>query len=123
MATILNCNKEDMILAIRRNKQTKAAERYEWVARPEEEVKQRIAELNVKDDESFYEICADPDMRALLPLPLSRRQHDINDIVDRLETLRYEVQDLSSSVDELDDTTKQILRDCEKVLQTEADDD
>ena len=31
MATILNSNKEDMILAIRRNKQTRAAERYECV--------------------------------------------------------------------------------------------
>ncbi len=123
MAIILNSNKEDMILAIRRNKQTRAAEHYEWVAQPEETVKQRITEINAKDDEIFYEICTDPDMRALLPLPLSRRQHDINDIIDRIETLCYEVRDLSSSVDELDDTTKQILRDCEKVLQTEADDD
>ena len=75
--------KDDCVLCILRDKYTKKAKRYEWVPNNRVEVEERIKEINQTRKNEYYEICDDEEFRTLLPLPLSQRQRDINDIFQK----------------------------------------
>ena len=87
-----NITKSDCILCILRDKETKKAKRFEWTSHKREEVDERVKEINGTRKDEYYEICDDEDFRTLLPLPLSQRQYDLNDICRELKDLNDTLQ-------------------------------
>lgn len=109
--------KDDCVLCILRDKYTKKAKRYEWVPNNRVEVEERIKEINQTRKNEYYEICDDEEFRTLLPLPLSQRQRDINDIFQKLrdigQDLRYreiEISQMRNLIDEMNEKLDEYVR-------------
>lgn len=109
--------KDDCVLCILRDKYTKKAKRYEWVPNNRVEVEERIKEINQTRKNEYYEICDDEEFRTLLPLPLSQRQRDINDIFQWLrdigQDLRYresEISQMRNLIDEMNEKLDEYVR-------------
>lgn len=111
--------KDDCVLCILRDKATKKAKRYEWSPFNLEATKAQVEKINATRKDEYYEICEDEELRNLCPLPLSRRQQDLNDIYEMLRSARRDLQniedDLSSAVNYIDDIQESV----EKFLKTE----
>lgn len=111
--------KDDCVLCILRDKATKKAKRYEWSPFNLEATKEQVEKINATREDEYYEICEDEELRTLCPLPLSRRQQDMNDIYEMLREARRDLQgiedDLSSAVNYIDDIQESV----EKFLKTE----
>lgn len=121
-----NITKEECVLCILRDKDTKKAKRYEWTPHSREEAEKRIEEVNQTRENEYYEICDDEDFRALLPLPLSQRQHDLNDIFQELAEINkqleygeYDISHARSVIDEMNDKLDEYI----KTYAREADND
>lgn len=86
-----NIEKGECILCILRDKETKKALRAEWSPYPLERTLNNIKKFNEQNAYGYYEICDDEDMRKLIPLTLSNRQHTLNDIYDKLKEVSNEL--------------------------------
>ena len=93
-----NIEKDECILCILRDKETKKAIRAEWSPYPLERTLNNIERCNENHTDKYYEICNDEDMRKLIPLTLSDRQRTLNDIYDKLK-------DVSDLIDNVEDNT------------------
>ena len=109
--------KDDCVLCILRDKATKKAKRYEWTPHNRDEVKKRIEEINDTRENEYYEICDDDDFRTLLPLPISQRQHDLNDIFQELRDINreleddeYEISHIRGVIDEMNDKLDEYIK-------------
>ena len=87
-----NITKSDCILCILRDKETKKANRFDRIAHKREEVDKRVKEINGTREDEYYEICDDEDLRTLLPLPLSQRQCNLNDIFQELRDIDKQLE-------------------------------
>lgn len=112
-----NITKEECVLCILRDKDTKKAKRYEWTPHSREETEKRVEEINQTRENEYYEICDDDDFRNLLPLPLSQRQHDLNEIFQELneinKQLEYDEDKISharSVIDEMNDKLDKYIK-------------
>ena len=106
-----NITKSDCILCILRDKETKKAKRFEWTPHKREEVDKRVKEINGTREDENQEICEDEDFRTLLPLPLSQRQYNLNDIFqelmdidEQLENGEYYISHTRSVIEDIHDT-------------------
>jgi len=99
--------KDDCVLCILRDKATKKAKRYEWAPFSLDVTKEQVKKINATRKDEYYEICDNEELRTLLPLPLSQRQQDLNDIYEMLRSARRDLQDieddLSNAVNYIDD--------------------
>ena len=93
-----NIEKDECILCVLRDKETKKAIRAEWSPYPLERTLNNIERYNESYTDKYYEICNDEDMRKLIPLTLSDRQRTLNDIYDKLKGV-------SNELDGIDDNT------------------
>lgn len=93
-----NIEKDECILCVLRDKETKKAIRAEWSPYPLERTLNNIERYNESYTDKYYEICNDEDMRKLIPLTLSDRQRTLNDIYDKLKGV-------SNELDEIEDNT------------------
>lgn len=101
------------ILAIRRENGTGKAVGYQWCGdRLREEVQAKIDEYN-KDGDVYYEISDNEDLINLLPE--HRRRYDCEDIVDRVESMTYQLREISSVLDEIDTACRNIKNKCEEL--------
>ena len=84
-----------------------------------EATKAQVEKINATRKDEYYEICEDEELRTLCPLPLSRRQQDMNDIYEMLRSARRDLQeiedDISNAVNYIDDIQESV----EKFLKTE----
>ena len=114
-----NLTKDDCVLCILRDKATKKAKRYEWSPYNLEATKAQVEKINATRKDEYYEICEDEELRNLCPLPLSRRQKDLNDIYEMLRSARQDLQeiedDMLNAVNYIDGIQKSV----EKFLKTE----
>lgn len=115
-----NITKEECLLCILRDKETKRAKRYEWTPYKREETKKRIEEINATREDEYYEICDDEDMRALLPLPLSRRQCDLNDIYQELRDINRELEDDEYDISHTRNVIEEMNEKLDKYIETYA---
>lgn len=102
--------KDECVLCVLRDKESKKAIRGEWFIGTKEEAQERINSVNTGNRTDYYEITEDEDLRKLCPLPLSRRQSDLNDIYQELKELNedlqekeYEISHACSIIDEMND--------------------
>lgn len=86
-----NIEKDECILCILRDKETKKALRAEWSPYPLERTLNNIKKCNEQNAYAYYEICDDEDIRKLIPLTLSNRQRTLNDIYDKLKEVSNEL--------------------------------
>ena len=105
-----NITKSDCILCILRDKETKKAKRFEWTPHKREKVDERVKEINGTREDEYYEICDDEDLRTLLPLPLSQRQCNLNDIFqelmdidEQLENGEYDISHTRSVIEDMNE--------------------
>lgn len=112
-----NITKDECVLCILRDKETKKAKRFEWTPHKREEVEERIKEINATRKDEYYEICDNEDFRTLLPLPLSQRQHDLNDIFQTLEDINkqleygeYDISHARSVIDEMNEKLDEYIK-------------
>jgi hypothetical protein len=115
-----NITKEECLLCILRDKETKRAKRYEWTPLKREETKKRIEEINATRENEYYEICDDEDMRILLPLPLSRRQCDLNDIYQELRDINRELEDDEYDISHTRNVIEEMNEKLDKYIETYA---
>lgn len=112
-----NITKDECVLCILRDKETKKAKRFEWAPHKREEVEERVKEINATRKDEYYEICDDEDFRTLLPLPLSQRQHDLNDIFQTLENINkqleygeYDISHARGVIDEMNEKLDEYIK-------------
>ena len=112
-----NITKDECVLCILRDKETKKAKRFEWTPHKREEVEERVKEINATRKDEYYEICDDEDFRTLLPLPLSQRQHDLNDIFQTLEDINkqleygeYDISHARGVIDEMNEKLDEYIK-------------
>lgn len=112
-----NITKDECVLCILRDKETNKAKRFEWTPHKREEVEERVKEINATRKDEYYEICDDEDFRTLLPLPLSRRQHDLNDIFQTLEDINkqleygeYDISHARGVIDEMNEKLDEYIK-------------
>lgn len=107
-----NITKSDCILCILRDKETKKAKGFEWIPHKREEVDERVKKINGTLEDEYYEICDDEDLRTLLPLPLSQRQCNLNDIFQELrdidKQLEYGEYDISQTRSVIEDINEKL---------------
>lgn len=115
-----NITKEECLLCILRDKETKRAKRYEWTPHKREETKKRIEEINATRENEYYEICDDEDMRTLLPLPLSRRQCDLNDIYQELRDINRELENDEYDISHTRNVIEEMNEKLDKYIETYA---
>lgn len=115
-----NITKEECLLCILRDKETKRAKRYEWTPYKREETKKRIEEINATRENEYYEICDDEDMRTLLPLPLSRRQCDLNEIYQELRDLNRELENDEYDISHTRNVIEEMNEKLDKYIETYA---
>lgn len=118
-----NITKEECLLCILRDKETKRAKRYEWTPHKREETEKRIEEINSTREDEYYEICEDEDMRTLLPLPLSRRQCDLNDIYQELRDINRELEDDEYDISHTRNVIEEMNEKLDKYIETYARED
>ncbi len=104
-------------MCILRDRETKKAKRYTWTPYTEEKTLEDIERYNSHDDENYYEICEDEDMRTLLPLPLSQRQQDLNDIYDILKDIdtnlcndEYDITYTRNTIDDMQGKLQEYIK-------------
>lgn len=109
--------KDDCVLCILRDKATKKAKRYEWSPFNLEATKAQVEKINATRKDEYYEICDDEDFRTLLPLPLSQRQHDLNDIFQTLEDINkqleygeYDISHARGVIDEMNEKLDEYIK-------------
>lgn len=112
-----NITKDECVLCILRDKETKKAKRFEWTPHKREEVEERVKEINATRKDEYYEICDDEDFRILLPLPLSQRQHGLNDIFQTLEDINkqleygeYDISHARGVIDEMNEKLDEYIK-------------
>ena len=93
-----NIEKDECILCILRDKETKKAIRAEWSPYPLERTLNNIKRSNENYTDKYYEICNDEDMRKLIPLTLSDRQRTLNDIYDKLKEVSNELDGVEDNM-------------------------
>ena len=93
-----NIKKDECILCILRDKETKKAIRAEWSPYPLERTLNNIKRSNENYTDKYYEICNDEDMRKLIPLTLSDRQRTLNDIYDKLKEVSNELDGVEDNM-------------------------
>ncbi|MBQ7660197.1 MAG: hypothetical protein IJS26_05645 [Alphaproteobacteria bacterium] len=105
-----NVTKDECVLCVLRDKETKKAIRGEWFIGTKEQAQNRIDEVNSDTRTDYYEISEDEDLRRLCPLPLSQRQYDLNDIFRELKDLNdalqegeWDISHTRSTIDEMND--------------------
>lgn len=92
-----NIEKDECILCVLRDKETKKAIRAEWSPYPLERTLNNIERYNESYTDKYYEICNDEDMRKLIPLTLSDRQRTLNDIYDKLKGVSDELDGIEDN--------------------------
>lgn len=92
-----NIEKDECILCVLRDKETKKAIRAEWSPYPLERTLNNIERHNESYTDKYYEICNDEDMRKLIPLTLSDRQRTLNDIYDKLKGVSNELDGIEDN--------------------------
>lgn len=92
-----NIEKDECILCVLRDKETKKAIRAEWSPYPLERTLNNIERYNESYTDKYYEICNDEDMRKLIPLTLSDRQRTLNDIYDKLKGVSNELDGIEDN--------------------------
>lgn len=111
--------KDDCVLCILRDKATKKAKRYEWSPYNLEATKAQVEKINATRKDEYYEICEDEELRNLCPLPLSRRQKDLNDIYEMLRSARQDLQEIEDDISNAVNYIDGIQESVEKFLKTE----
>lgn len=111
-----NIKKDECILCILRDKETKKAIRAEWSPYPLERTLNNIKICNEQNADRYYEICDDEDMRKLIPLTLSNRQRTLNDIYDKLKKLNEELDRIEDNMIAARNTTEDMQEQIDKYM-------
>lgn len=111
-----NIEKDECLLCILRDKETKKAIRAEWSPYSLERTLNNIKRCNENYTDKYYEICEDEDMRKLIPLTLSDRQRSLNDIYDKLKDVNNELDNIESNTIDARNTIDDIKEELNKYL-------
>ena len=111
-----NIEKDECILCILRDKETKKAIRAEWSPYPLERTLNNIKRYNEQNADRYYEICDDEDMRRFIPLTLSNRQRSLNDIYDRLKELSEELDGIEDNMIAARNTIEDMQEEIDKYM-------
>lgn len=112
-----NIEKDECILCILRDKETKKAIRAEWSSYPLERTLNNIKRCNENYTDKYYEICEDEDMRKLIPLTLSDRQRSLNDIYDKLKDVNNELDNIESNTIDARNTIEEIKENIDEYIE------